>query len=48
MREAMRDALDPGIELKELAKDYVHLTPSELHDHLALRSLIPARHAAPG
>ena len=43
MREPMRKALHPGIELKELAKDYTHLAPFELLDHLALNSLIPSR-----
>ena len=43
IREDLRDALDPGIELKELAKDYVNLTPGELRDHLALNTLIPSR-----
>ena len=47
MREEMRGALKPVIELKELAKDYVRLTPEELHDHLALNHLVPARHGAP-
>jgi protein required for attachment to host cells len=47
MRESMRKALHRGIELKELAKDYTHLTPAELLDHLALNRLIPAhRHTA--
>ncbi len=43
IRENLRDALGPGIELKELAKDYVSLTPGELRDHLALNTLIPSR-----
>lgn len=43
MRENMREALGPGIELKELAKDYVNLTPGEIRDHLALNTLIPLR-----
>ncbi len=47
LRESMRDALNPGIELKELARDYVQLTAGELHDHLSLNSIIPARHAGP-
>jgi protein required for attachment to host cells len=41
MRQSLRDALAPGIELKELAKDYVGLTPRELQDRLALTALIP-------
>ena len=40
MREPLRKALDLGIELKELAKDYTHLTPSELRDRLGLNSLV--------
>ncbi|MBI3043822.1 MAG: host attachment protein [Betaproteobacteria bacterium] len=40
MRESLRKALHPGIELKELAKDYTHLTPSELRDRLGLNSLV--------
>ena len=43
MRQAVRDALAPGIELKELAKDYVHLTMEELQDHLSLNALVPPR-----
>lgn len=43
MREPARKSLHPGIALKELAKDYAQLTASELHDHLALNSIIPAR-----
>lgn len=43
IRDPMRKALHPGIELKELAKDYAQLTTAELHDHLALNSIIPAR-----
>jgi protein required for attachment to host cells len=43
MREYMRDALKPAIELKELAKDFTKLTPEELHDHLARNSIVPAR-----
>ncbi len=46
MREPMRKALHPGIELKELAKDYTHLTPTELHAHLELNRLVPgSRHS---
>lgn len=43
MREPLRKALSRGIELKELAKDYAHLTASELHDHLSLNSIVPVR-----
>ena len=46
MREPLRKAMNPGIVLKELAKDYAHLTASELHDHLALSGVLPARHGA--
>lgn len=46
MREALRKALHRGIELKELAKDYTHLTPPELLEHLALNKLIPAHRRA--
>jgi len=42
VREPLHRALRPGIELKELAKDYSHFTPAELRDHLALNQLIPA------
>jgi len=42
-REPVRKAVHAGIELKELAKDYAHLTVSELHDHLALNRIVPAR-----
>jgi protein required for attachment to host cells len=35
VRETLRDALHPGIELKELAKDYTALSETELGDHLA-------------
>jgi len=41
VRELLRDALHRGIELKELAKDYANLAPSELHEHLARSRLIP-------
>ncbi|MBI1964891.1 MAG: host attachment protein [Betaproteobacteria bacterium] len=43
MREPLRKALHRGIELKELARDYTHLTPAELYDHLALNSIVPVR-----
>lgn len=43
MRESLRNALHQGIELKELAKDYAQLTPSELQKHLDLKRLVPAR-----
>jgi protein required for attachment to host cells len=40
LREPLHRALRPGVELKELAKDYSHLSASELHDQLALSRLI--------
>ena len=43
MREPLRTALHRGIELKELAKDYAHLTALELHDHLAVNQFLPVR-----
>jgi protein required for attachment to host cells len=42
-RHYMRDALDPAVELKELARNYAQLTPSELQEHLDLKRLAPAR-----
>ena len=42
VREGMRSALHPGIELKELAKDYARLTPDELHERLVQNRLLPA------
>ena len=43
MREHLRDALEPAVELKELARNYAQLTPSELQEHLDLMRLMPAR-----
>lgn len=43
MREPLRHALHRGIELKELATDYTHLTSAELLERLILNSLLPAR-----
>jgi protein required for attachment to host cells len=43
LRDAARGALKPGISVKELAKDYAHLTASKLRDHLALSGVFPAR-----
>ena len=43
MREPLRRVMHPGIELKELAKDYAQLTASELQDHIVLNSIVPAR-----
>ena len=39
-RDGLRDALRPGIELTELAKDYGHLTAAELRDRLDLTRII--------
>ena len=41
MRDTVRDALHQGIQLKELAKDYTHLSAREIHEHLAEGRLIP-------
>jgi len=43
MREHMRDALDPAVALKELAKNYAQLTPSELQKRLDLKHHSPLR-----
>ncbi len=43
VREPLHRALNPAVELKELAKDYSHLTAAELRDHLALNCMIPSR-----
>lgn len=40
VRNALRNALRPEIELKELAKDYSHLALGELQQHLAQERLI--------
>jgi protein required for attachment to host cells len=45
VRGPLRKALPRGVELKELAKDYAHLDPSQLHDHLARNGLVPVRDA---
>lgn len=45
VREPLRRALHPGIQVKELAKDYTQLAPDELLEHLTLNSLVPARNA---
>lgn len=41
MREPLRTALDQGIRLKELAKDYTQLTLTDLYDHLAVSGIVP-------
>ena len=43
MREPLRQVLHQGNELKELAKDFMNLTPAELSKRLTLGSLLPAR-----
>jgi len=41
-RESIRQALAQRIELKEIARDYAHLTPTDLYDHLARNGIVPA------
>lgn len=41
MRKVLREAVKAEIVLKELAKDYTHLSATELHEHLASNGLIP-------
>lgn len=41
MRKVLREAVKPEIALKELAKDYTHLSTTDLHEHLASNGLIP-------
>src|SRR6185503_14701803 len=41
-RESMRQALDKRIELKEIARDYAHITVTDLYDHLARNGIVPA------
>lgn len=43
VREPLHKALHRDVELKELAKDYSHLTAAELREHLALNRMIPPR-----
>jgi len=45
MREHLRDALEPAVDLKELARNYTQFTPSELQEHLDLKRLVPALRA---
>jgi len=45
MREPLRKAMLPGMALKELAKNYTQLTPTEIYEHLTDNSLVPARRA---
>jgi protein required for attachment to host cells len=42
LREAGRDALKHGVAVKELAKDYTHLTPFELGEQLVAAGIIKA------
>jgi protein required for attachment to host cells len=44
LRDAVRSALKPEVRVKELAKDYAHVTASKLQDQLALSGVLPARH----
>lgn len=48
LRRGLRDAMPPGVELKELAKDYGHLTAPELRDRLDLTSIVAGRAAPRG
>ena len=41
-RESMRQTLAQRIELKEIARDYAHLTSTDLYDHLARNGIVPA------
>ena len=41
MRKVLREAVKSELTLKELAKDYTHLSATELHEHLASNGLIP-------
>jgi protein required for attachment to host cells len=43
LREPLRSALNENIELKELAKDYMHLAPAELQRRLNLSGPQPSR-----
>jgi protein required for attachment to host cells len=43
LRDALRSSLKPDVELKELAKDYAHLTPAELRHQLVASGIIPGR-----
>ena len=43
MREVLRNAVKSEIALKELARNYTHLSATELHEHLSLNGLIPLR-----
>lgn len=43
VREPLRRALNPGVELKELAKNYAQLAAAELRDQLAANGILTAR-----
>lgn len=43
LREPLRSALKEDIELKELAKDYMHVAPAELQKRLYLNRPTPSR-----
>ena len=43
LREAARDLPREGIEIDELARDLVKLTPPQLREHLEARGLLPAK-----
>jgi protein required for attachment to host cells len=40
-RELMRGAVDPRVDLKELARDYAHLTRGELYEQLIAGGVLP-------
>lgn len=42
-RDFVREALNPALELKELAKNYTQLTASELRDQLDLDTIVSGR-----
>ena len=43
LREPLRKALHPAIGLKEIARDYAQLNPSDLYGHLVDKGIVPAR-----
>ena len=43
LRAPLRKALHPGIGLKEIARDYAQLAPSDLYGYLADKGIVPAR-----
>jgi len=46
MRASVRGAIQPPIQLKELAKDYAALTAQELEQHLIISGTLSVQHAA--